>query len=514
MRWLVLAAVMLMLFVAFSTLATYLYGQFAATARGEPSTALERSEDGTALDRMIVPMIGASPGKSGLALLSSNVDAFAVRGLGARMAERSLDVMYYIWADDLTGRLLLNELVMAADRGVRVRLLLDDIGVGHGNEAMSALVQHPMIEIRLFNPTRARPGGLRRGIEMMLRVVSVTRRMHNKAWIADGRVAVVGGRNVGGAYFDAGDTSNFKDLDLVTMGPVVDQIEQMFDEYWNSPVVIPIDNLRDTPSGTAKLERYRSTLAEIAGSAQARPYLDHVHTSNSLAGLLDKRLYWDGAARLLSDPAAKGLGKDVENWLMQQLVPVLTQVEKRLEITSPYFIPGVEGTAQLVELAGRGAEVIILTNSLSATDVAAVHGGYAPYRVPLLAGGVQIYELAREGEGEELSFRGSSGASLHTKAFTVDSRTGFVGSLNFDPRSASLNTEMGVLFSAPELIDEMHHIFAGEIRPSVSYRLSLDAAGKLQWHDERQTYVTEPETSIWRRAFARIVGWLPLESQL
>ena len=209
MRLLTIVVSALVLFALLSALATFLYGRFAANAVGEHSHALKRSPDATALDRMIVPLLEANPDKSGLALVSSNVDAFAVRALGARTAERSLDVMYYIWADDLTGRLLLHELVMAADRGVRVRLLLDDIGVGHSNPAMSALAQHRNIEIRLFNPTRARPGGLKRGIEMLLRVFSVTRRMHNKAWIADGRISVVGGRNIGDAYFDAGDVSNF-----------------------------------------------------------------------------------------------------------------------------------------------------------------------------------------------------------------------------------------------------------------------------------------------------------------
>ncbi|MBN9425086.1 MAG: hypothetical protein J0H09_01120, partial [Burkholderiales bacterium] len=230
-------------FVAASILATWLYGVFAARVQGEVSLALPAAGGQTQLDQKVGAVTDARPGESGLHLLDENLDAFAARGLSARKAERSLDLMYYIWHDDLTGRLLLAEALAAAERGVRVRILIDDIGTSHTWDAMIAMAHHPQIEIRIFNPTRARANGLRRGIEMALRAFSVTRRMHNKAWISDGRIAILGGRNIGDEYFDAAEHTNFRDMDVLAIGPVVAQTERIFDDYWNSGVALPIDRL-------------------------------------------------------------------------------------------------------------------------------------------------------------------------------------------------------------------------------------------------------------------------------
>src|SRR5690554_1010415 len=199
-------------FAAASFLAVLSYGYFARRSLGAPSHALETELSATELDRAIAPMLERHDGQSGLALISGNLDAFAVRALSARAAGRSLDLMYYYWKGDLTGRLLMKEVLGAADRGVRVRLLIDDINTRGLDRAYRALDTHPNIAVRLFNPSRARHGGLRRGIEMVLRFFSVTRRMHNKAWIVDGRLAIVGGRNIGDAYFGAAETSNFRDI--------------------------------------------------------------------------------------------------------------------------------------------------------------------------------------------------------------------------------------------------------------------------------------------------------------
>lgn len=386
--WIKIIAGVLLVVACASILGAYAFGRFAEEAKGEPSHAFAREADVTTLDRMTSRLMTDHNGETGLIMLSSNLDAFAARALAAQAAERSLDLMYYIWDRDLTGRLLINELIAAADRGVRVRLLLDDIGVGLSDAVFLALDSHPNIELRLFNPTRARQPGLHRGIEMVLRAFSMTRRMHNKAWIADGRLAIVGGRNIGDEYFDAAERSNFHDLDLLAFGEVVSQSEIMFDAYWNSGLALPIAKLAKTTEN--QLPELRNNLQILQESGEAAPYLQRVRERVELISPDQAELHWTPEARLAADPPEKAAGKRSENWLMQQVLPLMDIARERVEITSPYFIPGEAGVAALAGLAKDGVTIDILTNSLAATDVAAVHGGYAPYRVPLLKDGVNL----------------------------------------------------------------------------------------------------------------------------
>lgn len=289
-------------FVAASMLATWLYGHFAASVQGDPSHALPVAEDETTLDYRIGQATAAHPGQSGLVLLDENLDAFAARGISARLAERSLDLLYYIWNDDLTGRLLMAEMLEAAERGVRVRILVDDIGTGHSSEPMSAMAHHPQIEIRVFNPTRARPGRLRRGIEMALRTFSVTRRMHNKAWIADGRIAILGGRNIGDAYFDAAESTNFRDMDVLVMGPAVAQTETIFDEYWNSGLALPADRLTPLRDPDATLAKLSPRLAATAARPDAEAYLERIACRIAMFDPEVMQPDWTPTARVLADP--------------------------------------------------------------------------------------------------------------------------------------------------------------------------------------------------------------------
>lgn len=506
------------LFAAASFLAVLSYGHFARRTRAPKTYALATHPPFTKLDTEIGPRVEAQHGKSGLMMISENLDAFAIRALAARTAGRSLDLMYYYWKPDLTGRLLAHEIVQAADRGVRVRLLIDDINTRGRDRAYLALDTHPNISVRLFNPSRARDAGLRRGIEMVLRAFSTTRRMHNKAWIADGRLAIVGGRNIGDEYFDAGENSNFRDIDLAVVGPVVEQTEKVFDAFWNASVSMPITALAVRRKG--KLRQLRRSLLGLSTSANAQPYLERVLERISLPAMLDANLttHWTGDARIVSDPPEKAVGRGSENWIMSTLTPVLASADRSVEIVSPYFVPGNEGVSRLTRMKEAGIDVAVLTNSLAANDVAAVHGGYAPYRSALLAGGVRLYELQPFLHKSDMSLFGSRGASLHTKAFTVDDDTGFVGSFNFDPRSISLNTEMGVLFMAHGLVGEMKDLFAEETGPQMSYRVHLTHDGALRWEGEADgvmtTYDREPKAGLMRRVIAAIVTWLPIESQL
>jgi putative cardiolipin synthase len=504
-------------FALASFIAVYSYGRFAKYAQGRPSYALPLEGDSTVLDRMIHPILQRHPDQTGMILLSGNLHAFAARAHTARSAGRSLDLQYYYWRDDLTGGLLGKEVLAAAERGVRVRILLDDINTRGDDSTYLGFGSHRNIEVRLFNPCRSRANALRRGVELLLRAMSATRRMHNKAWIADGRIAIVGGRNIGDPYFDVSETSNFRDMDLFLLGPAVQQTETIFDRFWNSPSAIPIETLSKHRRGD--LARLNRKLEALTATGPAAPYLRQLIEEKDTTAMLGggRHIHWTSDASVVSDPPEKALGWCEGRWLIESIRPALFGATSEVEIVSPYFIPGADGLCGFTDLVARGVRVCVLTNSLAATDVAAVHGSYASYRQALLEAGVELFELKPEIAKRKISLFGSSGASLHTKAFTVDRTLGFVGSFNFDPRSIALNTEMGVLFRDTELADEIRQVVAEETAPERSYRLSL-TDGKLVWQDRRQPrariWTHEPGASIWRRIVATLIGLLPIESQL
>ena len=485
------------------------------------STALPKDNDATPLDRHWADIQANHAQPNALSLVQSNLGAFAARVGSARAAGRSLDLMYYMWNADLTGQLVMREVIAAADRGVRVRLLLDDLGVSISDRAFHAIDSHRNIELRLFNPTKARENVFRRGLEMLVRFRSVNRRMHNKAWIADGRVLIVGGRNIGDAYFDAADLANFRDMDIIAHGACVADAEEIFDDYWNSAVAVPVRSLlARRPNKLAKLRRKMDILAS---SDAARPYLAQVESQHHSGNfLMSDKLHWVGSAQVVADPPEKAAGRrrSGHNFLMETLLPIMAETTRELRITSPYFIPGLKGVETLSRLSVDGISVSVLTNSLAATDVAAVHAGYSRYRRPLLMNGVKLHELRSQADDNNKGFtlRGSGQASLHTKAFTRDEEIGFIGSLNFDPRSMSLNTEMGVLFSSPGLVKAMDEIFAEETTREMSFEITLNARKNLVWTGlvggQPRHYAREPYASLSRRALAVIMGILPLESQL
>ncbi|MEI2301586.1 phospholipase D family protein [Ensifer sp. MJa1] len=498
----------------------YVYGWFGRRPHGPPSTALPIADAGTQLDRLVAPLLEAHPSANGVALVSDNIEAFVVRAHAARRAGRSLDLQYYYWKDDLTGMLLAREILAAADRGVRVRLLLDDINAGIHDRMCIALDAHPNVDVRLFNPSRARTDRFRRGFEMTVRAFSATRRMHNKLWVADGRVAVAGGRNIGDAYFDAAELSNFRDLDVWMVGPVLGQASAMFDRYWNSASVLPIASLRSPRK--QYLPALHDAVDGLARTPAGRFYLERVDAAMDEDAICHgtRRLHWSADVRLAADPPEKALMQKRQNWLLRELFPLIEAATRDLRIISPYFIPGVAGTRELTAIAARGARVSVLTNSLAATDVAAVHGGYVKYRRKLVRAGVELFELKEQGDvadGHRMSLFGARNASLHSKAFVVDGLNGFVGSMNFDPRSASLNTEMGVVFEDAALAGELAAMFDEETSPAISYRLGLDGA-QLVWRDRadgsERLLRHEPDASLVRRLIASVIRVLPIESQL
>ena len=505
-----------LVFAVASIWAVYSYGRFAEQSRGEPSFSLPTDGARTPLMEDLHKFVASQKATTGLAMVSSNLDAFAARSLSARRAGRSLDLMYHIWHSDLTGRLLAYEVLQAANRGIRVQLILDDINDFGRDSAYLALDDHPNIEVRMFNPSRARKGRLRRGLEMAMRPLSLTRRMHNKAWIADGVLAIVGGRNVGDGYFDAAEASNFRDLDLIMVGNAVNQTAEIFDQYWNSSVVIPIRTLSKEAGADRAAARQR--LVDQARAESSRPYLDYVLSHSNFALALDKiELHFCDKVSVISDPPEKALRDKDESWLKNMLSPLVVGASRTIEITSPYFVPRNEAVKALIGLVKGGVDVTILTNSLAATDVAAVHSGYARHRPQLIKGGVRLFELQPHGRASDISLFGSSGTGLHTKAFVADERLGFIGSFNFDPRSASLNTEMGVLFEHIPLAKKMREVFELETSPSMSYQVSM-SDGKLRWegdsHGALRVFNREPETHWSRRLAVWLIAWLPIQSQL
>ncbi|MEO6077095.1 MAG: phospholipase D family protein [Dokdonella sp.] len=470
----------------------------------------------TMLDRVVQAALDQHPGQSGFRLLSANEDAFAMRVASARRAERSLDAMYYIWHNDLTGRLMAREALAAADRGARVRLLMDDNDARAKDAGFAALAAHPNIEVRLFNPFATRSGALFQFVEGLTRFKRLNRRMHHKVWIVDNRIAIAGGRNLGDEYFGANQELEFLDLDVAMVGPVVQAHSEVFDRFWNSPATWPIAALGPGRVTAKALVTLRKDLDAASDDDRASPFLESIREDNSVQRLMegDWTLSWTSKWKLLSDLPGKIFKEEGTSAVLPGLAKAFDGAKQRVIIVSPYFVPGEGSTKALTTRAKNGIQVVVLTNSLAATDVALVHGGYASHRRELLRGGVQLYELKNVGPQSRLSLIGSSQASLHTKAALVDRRVAFVGSYNLDQRSTALNTEMGVLIEQPEIAAEVDRLIATQTSGARAWRVSIDANGSLQWSDGEAISHTDPDASLSRKIQAWLAQILPIESQL
>jgi putative cardiolipin synthase len=493
----------------------------------EPSHAVPPAATAK-LDRAVLAQLGTEPGVSGVRMVENNAAAFAYRAASAAAAERTLDLQYYIWHDDLTGRLLAIEALRAAERGVRVRLLVDDIDARGKHDIFAVADLHPNVEVRIFNPFYSRAGVLGLAGEWLLRASRLNHRMHNKAWIADNRVAIIGGRNIGDEYFGASQHSNFSDLDVVLTGPVVAEVSREFDAYWNSPLAVPVSRFDWREPSQADLQELLASADRYRREVRDTPYvaaLRDVEQREQLLAAQPAELRVRDVQLLVDDPDKMAMDREegVEpSQVIAGLARVFREADQELLIISPYFVPGKQGAALLVEDAARGLRVAVLTNSLAATDVAAVHTGYARVRRQLLGGGVELYEMKRKAGStdarQQLSATGSSGASLHTKAMIIDGRWAYVGSMNLDPRSANLNTEMGVLIDSPELAAQLRGQFELITSPELSYRVVLEDGHELVWYDrakgkERRSQ-HEPDASVMRRSSVTLLRLLPIDSQL
>ncbi len=478
-----------------------------------PSTAFEDTGD-TVLGRVVEPMTQAHPGQSGVVAITQGLDALAARVKLADVAQRSLDVQYYIWHLDVSGKLLLDALQRAADRGVRVRLLLDDNNTAGMDEVLAALASHRNIEVRLFNPFAARNW---RTLGYVNDFSRLNRRMHNKSFTADNQVTIVGGRNVGDEYFGAGDAPQFLDLDVMAVGSVVHEVSKDFDRYWASDSAYPASRVLAEAG-----RRHGDTLPaaeEPERAILAAAYLDAMERQPFVREMVERRLAVEWAdVGLVSDDPAKGEGDVRDDQLMwSRLKRIVATPTRRLDLVSPYFVPGATGTRHFAQIAQGGARVTILTNSLEATDVAAVHAGYAKHRHELLEAGIELYELKRQSAAPVPFFKrpgSSSASSLHAKTFVVDGATVFIGSFNFDPRSARLNTEMGFVIQSAGMAAKLEAGLA-PLLAQRAYRVRLRHDGALQWVEQidgqEVVHDEEPGVGFWRKFGVKVLSVLPIE---
>jgi len=491
-----------------------------------PSRAFVRPEE-TEIGRTFAEVAAEHPGESALYVLGGGLDGFAARVALIDGAERAIDAQYYIFDGDFTGKYLLHRLLVAADRGVRVRLLLDDLGTGGAiDDLLAAADQHPRLEVRLFNPRARGPWAwLARTLDMIGRPARLNRRMHNKQLAGDGLAVIIGGRNVGDAYFAAAEGVNFGDLDLLALGPVVRMAGESFDLYWNSSLVQRLKGWSSFEREPGALGALRESLEREAEEGKGSRYAERLKRTGFVqeAERGELPLIW-ARARAFSDLPWKvqARGEEVpETLLITQLGDALPEAESELLIVSPYFVPRREGVAFLCGRAAAGVRVRVLTNALASSDVPAVHAGYKQYRRALLEGGVELYELMPRSAATLESYRsggfGSKSASLHAKTFVVDRRHVFVGSLNVDPRSIDLNTELGLVIDSAELAEGLHGGIEELLTPPNSWRLSLEE-GALVWNGLRDGEAvrleTEPDTSAWERFQVYLLGFLPIEGQL
>jgi putative cardiolipin synthase len=498
------------------------------------SVALTRSEQ-TRMGRDLAAAKAAHPGKSGFKLIPTGIEGFILRMQMAQAAEHTLDVQYFLIQSDNTGQLLIEALIAAADRGVRVRVLLDDAGSFGRDAQVRALAGFPNVELRVFNPFAYRGElELLHLAEYAGDAARLTYRMHNKLFVADNEIGVVGGRNIGDEYFQGGGEVEFGDYDVVSAGPVVDEISRTFDSFWNSPLAIPIEALAGGKPSAEDGNEYRRVLAaHRAQLSQAEvPYLRALATGEPLASILvaEGSLVW-ARAEVVYDSPEKAKADDGEQGgrlLRKRLGEVARQVRSELIIVSPYLVPGPGGMKFFEALRERSVSVRILTNSLAATDVPIVHSSYQAFREPLLGHGVELYEVRQVlgrpvVRGHRLR-RGSGGLyALHAKAFVFDRERLFIGSMNLDQRSLRLNTEIGLIIDSPELARQVAQRVDDIAQPANSYVLALgdaDALGarSLVWRTLENgapvEFHEEPAASFWKRLQVRLYSLLPLDSLL
>ena len=461
------------------------------------------------------------PELSGVYLLSDPRAAFHARFGFAGLAEKTLDLQYYLWKGDLTGRLLLYRALQAADRGVKVRILIDDIYHSGRDDIYAAIALHPGVDIRIYNPTGYR--GIAKNISIVFHKRTLDHRMHNKIFLVDGVVAVLGGRNIGDDYFEIDPELNFRDIDVLTVGPAARDAGAAFDEYWNGPAAVPINVLVKESVPAAELDTLRQELESALNNIDAVPYTVPVTSDETIKVLeeLAEDFVW-AKAEIVVDSLERFHGRTESAFV--KLANRLAQVtEHDMVIQTAYLIPSRAGIARMAAMTERGVRIRILTNSLESNNHISVHSHYMKWRKPMLKAGIELYELRPDPEmldyfKEQNSRIADSHAGLHTKAFVVDGRFSMIGSYNMDPRSRIWNSEIGLLVDSKEFAARVLDVMEEDFDPVNSYRVSLRSGHKLTWSakesDGSQNWNHDPGSSRGLRFLLRIMSWIPFGKEL
>ncbi len=457
-------------------------------------------------------------GKSGFFKLFRNDDAMRWRLLLADTAEETLDMQYFIWKGDASGELLLDRVIKAADRGVRVRMLVDDIYLLGADRTIAALSQHPRIEMRMFNPAQRRTQSIVvRGLEMMGNVEQLNHRMHNKLIVADNRFAIVGGRNIGNEYFGLNWKQNFTDFDVLAVGPVAKEVSASFDIYWNNQWAYPgealLQNYKDQDLLPLLLEELQEQLMKNENLLEEfqEQYQDWGKMLRKLAH--NKK---GGTARVIYDEPLIG-EKIPPAQLIESIGELTDNTQQELLISTPYFIPDDDFYKPVADLISDGVRVVVLTNSLASTNHPIVHSGYKKHRKKVIEIGVELFELRHDA-----SARGkfdtppvkSKAFGLHAKYIVIDRQFTFVGSLNLDPRSIYINTEMGLIIDSTNLAAGVVAEFEEELRPENAWQVLLDDKDQLYWKAGDRILRREPARSFWQRFQSAFFGLFDLDDQL
>ncbi len=485
-----------------------------------PSTAYKNHKS-TKIGRLFEKEAVKHPGKSGFKLIPYGQDAFTARIAMARLAQKSLDLQYFLWKSDRVGLLLANEALKAADRGVKVRILLDDIEQSGRDDIVAAMDAHPNIQIRIFNPFAHRNSHL---LDFIGDFDRVNHRMHNKTIVIDNALVIIGGRNIGDHYFAVAEYTNFRDLDIAAAGPVVRQISSVYDHFWNGKWSVPINALTERTYTKEDLFRIQKSMDQkIEELDFPYPLNQDVKTLKKDMIRIRDSFIWAKGHYVWDDPDTMHIDADNQtNTMIQKLEERVRSVKKSLHIESAYFVPRPIGMAALKRLHKRGAKVQIMTNSLASNDVIPAHAGYAGYRKELLQAGVELYELRPDAGANKVVNKqlitNTINTGLHTKAMVFDDNAVFVGSFNLDPRSASINTEGGLYIESSKIAREVLAYMRGGVDPKSSYKVMMDSQGKLFWVTETNgkevVYHSEPEADGWKRFKSGFIEMLPVELQL
>jgi len=485
-----------------------------------PSTAYKNYKS-TKIGRLFEKETVRHPGKSGFKLIPYGQDAFTARIAMVRLAQKSLDLQYYLWKSDRVGLLLANEALKAADRGVKVRILLDDIEQSGRDDIVAAMDAHPNIQIRIFNPFAHRNSHL---LDFIGNFDRVNHRMHNKTIVIDNALVLIGGRNIGDEYFALDEKTNFRDLDIAAAGPVVRQISSVYDQFWNGEWAVPINALTKRAYTKKDLSRIQKMIDEKIKKLDFPYPLDQdIQTLKKDMIRIRDSFIWAKGTYVWDKPGTMRIEADKQTGTMiQKLEERVQSVKRSLSIESAYFVPRPIGITALKQLQKQGAKVRVMTNSLASNDVVPAHAGYAGYRKELLQAGVELYELrpdvgANKVVNKQLITK-SINTGLHTKAMVFDNNAVFVGSFNLDPRSAAINTEGGLYIESPKIAKEVLSFMAKGVKPENSYRVMLDKKDNLIWtttiDGKKVVYHNEPEAGTWKRFKAGFIEILPLELQL